>query len=108
MRITSGLLIVLLISIVGCTTNHSTKTLNVHPSALTQFPPGVTVESMTVMEDGQVQYEIILPDGTYQTVVGRGNVGNFTAIFNQNDGTEQKADAKVDAKVDADVSVVPE
>lgn len=98
------ILIAVLLCAVGCSTVESFKTMHIHPSALTQFPPGVTVQSMTVMEDGQVQYEIILPDGTFQTVSGKGNVGNFTAIFNQNDGTEQTTRGQVDAEISPTVT----
>jgi len=90
---------------VACNTAESYKVQNIYPSALTHFPPGATVAGSQVMEDGQVQYEIILPDGTYQTVIGPGNTGNFTVILNQNDGTEQSAKGQVEADISPNVGV---
>jgi len=90
-------------ALLACTTVNSTKTVTFEPGSINLHPsPFVTQE--TTNEAGEVVVEMVLPDGTYQTIAGMPNLGNLTLVVNLNDGTDQEG-AKTRTAIEADANL---
>ena len=90
-------------SLLACTSVTSTKTVTFEPGSINLHPaPWVTQE--TTNEAGDITYEMVLPDGTYQTVAGMPILGNLYVIVNLNDGTTQEG-ARTRSAIEADANL---
>ena len=90
-------------ALLACTTVNSTKTVTFEPGSINLHPsPFVTQE--TTNEAGEVVVEMVLPDGTYQTIAGMPNLGNLTLVVNLNDGTDQEG-ARTKGTLEADANL---
>ncbi len=98
-------ILALIVPLVACTsTGDTNKTVTFEPGSINLHPFPYPVREVTT-ETGEVRYEMILPDGTYQVVQGMPNMNNLTLVNNLSDVAEQTTDVKTDAEIDADANV---
>ena len=95
--------VLLMVCMAGCSTVDSMKHVEFEAGSITlNSYPYKVVE--TQLENGEVAYQMIMPDGTYQDVKGMPYMGNLTLIVNLNDGTSQTSRGQVDAEVSPTVT----
>ena len=99
----TAVIIIACACLIACTTVNSTKTVTFDQDSINLHPAPWTTQE-TTNEAGEVVWEFILPDGTYQTIGGMPVIGNLTLVVNLNDGTEQ-AGARTRAALEADANL---
>ena len=102
-ELTLALLLIVVPMTMGCSMVDSEKLVRFESDSINLHPfPYKIVEG--TLENGDTQYEMVLPDGTYQTVQGMPNIGNLYLIVNLNDGTSQTSRGQVQAEVSPTVT----